>query len=211
VATTDWYLTAAASAADLVGQPAVADQWPAPSALAGLSVGALAEHLAGQLFLVESALDAGPCPTAPLSLLEHYATASWVTAGPDDQPNVVVRETATESATEGPAALAERARAAARSLAGRLPEVPPDRVVQLTWQPWALRLEDLLITRLMEIAVHGDDLACSVGLTTPELPAGATDLVVTLLSRLAVRRHGPAAVIRALSRAERAPATIAAF
>jgi hypothetical protein len=39
----------------------------------------------------------------------------------------------------------------------------------------------------------------------------ATDTVLTLLTRLAARRHGPAAVLRALSRAERAPATIAAF
>jgi hypothetical protein len=211
VATTDWYLTAALEVADLVGHPAVAARWSAPSALAGLSVGALAEHLAGQLFLTESALEAGPAISPPLSLLEHYAAASWVTAGPDDEPNVVVRETATWSAGEGPAALAERARACARTLAGRLPEVPLDLTVRLTWQPWSLRLEDLLITRLMEIAVHGDDLACSVGLIAPDLPAGATDLVVTLLFRLAVRRHGPTAVIRTLSRAERAPATIAAF
>jgi hypothetical protein len=35
--------------------------------------------------------------------------------------------------------------------------------------------------------------------------------VVVLHARLAVRRHGPDAVVRALSRAERAPATIAAF
>jgi len=38
-----------------------------------------------------------------------------------------------------------------------------------------------------------------------------TDTVVALLARLAVRRHGPVAVIRSLSRAERAPASVAAF
>ena len=37
------------------------------------------------------------------------------------------------------------------------------------------------------------------------------DAVLALLTRLAARRHGPAAVLRALSRAERAPATIAAI
>jgi hypothetical protein len=35
--------------------------------------------------------------------------------------------------------------------------------------------------------------------------------VIDLLARLAVRRHGPTAVLRALSRAERAPGTISAF
>jgi hypothetical protein len=35
--------------------------------------------------------------------------------------------------------------------------------------------------------------------------------VVDLLSRLSVQRHGAVAVLRALSRAERAPSTIAAI
>jgi hypothetical protein len=48
------------------------------------------------------------------------------------------------------------------------------------------------------------------GRATPALPQSAIDTVIDLLSRPA-RRHGPTAVLRALSRAERAPATIAAF
>ena len=64
---------------------------------------------------------------------------------------------------------------------------------------------------MMEIAVHNDDLACSVGLPTPVLPDHVTDTVVVLLARLAVGRHGPFAVIRSLSRAERAPASVAAI
>jgi hypothetical protein len=43
------------------------------------------------------------------------------------------------------------------------------------------------------------------------LPAAAADIATGLLIRLAVRRHGQAAVLRALSRAERAPRSIAAF
>ena len=79
------------------------------------------------------------------------------------------------------------------------------------WGPRSLRLDDLLITRMMELAVHSDDLAVSVGTATPALRQSAVDTVIDLLSRLAVRRHGPTAVLRALSRAERSPATIAAF
>jgi hypothetical protein len=59
--------------------------------------------------------------------------------------------------------------------------------------------------------VHADDLAVSVGMATPALPAAVLDPVFELLTRLAVRRHGPTAVLRALSRAERAPDTISAF
>ena len=77
--------------------------------------------------------------------------------------------------------------------------------------PWGLLLEDFLVTRMMEIAVHSDDLACSVHVPTPDLPATVLDPVFALLTRLAVRRHGSSALLRALSRAERAPETIAAF
>jgi hypothetical protein len=64
---------------------------------------------------------------------------------------------------------------------------------------------------MMEIAVHSDDLAQSVGLPTPLFPADVADAVVVLLARLAARRHGAPAVIRAFSRAERAPERLTAF
>jgi hypothetical protein len=92
-----------------------------------------------------------------------------------------------------------------------LPAEPAGRLVRPSWVSWTLALDDFLITRMMEIAVHSDDLALSVGVVTPALPSAVLDPVLSLLSGLAVRRHGPTAVLRALSRSERAPATIAAF
>jgi hypothetical protein len=47
---------------------------------------------------------------------------------------------------------------------------PADRVVLLPWGPWSLTLDDMLITRIMEIAVHGDDLAYTVGSLDLQLP-----------------------------------------
>ena len=43
------------------------------------------------------------------------------------------------------------------------------------------------------------------------LPPQVTNTMLVLLTRLAAQRRGSTAVLRALSRAERAPATIAAF
>jgi hypothetical protein len=63
----------------------------------------------------------------------------------------------------------------------------------------------------MELAVHSDDLAVSVNVATRALPLPAVDIVVELLSKLAVRRHGATNVLRGLSRAERAPDRITAF
>jgi len=96
--------------------------------------------------------------------------------------------------------------ATAASVAGLL----RDPAVAAAWQRPSV-LANMLLTRTMELAVHGDDLAASVGIATPELSPSAADAVIGLLARLATRRHGPTGIIRALTRAERAPTTIAAF
>jgi len=76
---------------------------------------------------------------------------------------------------------------------------------------WCLSLDDFLTSRLLELLIHVDDLALSIGVTPPAMPASAIDLVLELLMGLAVQRHGTTAVLRALSRRERAPQSIAAI
>jgi uncharacterized protein (TIGR03083 family) len=209
--TRDDFLSTARSAADLMREPAVAAAWSSPSALQEFSVGGLAGHLAYQILAVPQALT-GPVPQEQtISLLEHYGRVQWIGAGIDDAINVRIRRGGEEAAAEGPAALAARVDSALDELTESLASTA-DRPVRIPlWGPWSLMLDDLLITRMMELAVHSDDLAVSVGIATPALPPHAVDTVIDLLSRLAVRRHGPTAILRALSRSERAPATIAAF
>jgi hypothetical protein len=77
--------------------------------------------------------------------------------------------------------------------------------VLIPWQGWSL------VTRMMEIVVHSDDLAASVELDTPEFPESVITPVLALLTGLAVRRHGATAVVRALTRPQRAPDSVAAF
>jgi hypothetical protein len=207
----DAYVETARSAARLLREPAVAAHWDAPSALAEFSVRGLAGHLAFQVLSVSSVL-AEPSPgEPPIGLLDHYGNVKWLGADVNDEVNVDIRAGGERIAADGPADLATRVDGAARELAAILAAQPADRVVRLPWTGWSLRLEDFLTTRLMEIAVHSDDLAVSVGIPAPQLAPAALDPVLALLSRLAVRRHGQAAVLRALSRAERAPATIAAI
>jgi len=90
-----------------------------------------------------------------------------------------------------------------------VPTLPAGRVVAVG--DWGLALDDYLVTRLLELVVHMDDLAVSLGTPTPGLPAAATDTKITLLARIAAWRHGPLAVTRALARAERAHGSVAAF
>jgi hypothetical protein len=206
------YVTAAEVAAALLRDPAVEAGWVRPSALREFSVGGLAGHLAAQIFNVRLALEAEvPEGCTPLSVREHYAQARWLAASLDEETNVLIRRGGEKAAANGPVELNTRAGVELRRLRDVLAAEPADRAVFLPWTGWVLSLDDLLLTRLMEIAVHCDDLAASIGEPTPQLPDVVLDPVLTLLTDLAVRRHGQVAVLRALSRSERAPATISAL
>ncbi|MFI7617382.1 maleylpyruvate isomerase N-terminal domain-containing protein [Nonomuraea terrae] len=204
------YLVAAESAVSLLGDPAVSASWDKPSALTEFSVAGLAGHLAHQLVRVGDVLTRNGEVPEPISLLEHYSRSPWVQAGLDHESNLGIRRGGEAAAAAGPAILVERAQAMLDLQSSVLPGEPDDRVVSLP-SGWSLLLDDFLLTRCVELVVHADDLAASVGLATPALPATVIDPVVELLAKLAVHRHGPTAVIRTLSRAERAPATISAF
>ncbi|HZC71198.1 MAG TPA: maleylpyruvate isomerase N-terminal domain-containing protein [Jatrophihabitans sp.] len=205
------YLYAAVSARDLLGAPAVAARWDAPSALAEFAVAGLAGHLAHQVLSVPATLATPDADEPLIPLLEHYERATWRGADPHTEVNAGIRAHADQVAADGTSALRERLGAAIDELERTLPGEPGDRPVRMAAGPWALRVDDFLITRMMEIAVHSDDLAVSVGIATPELPEAVLEPVLALLTGLAARRHGQPAVLRALSRAERAPAAINAL
>lgn len=205
------YLDAATSAAELLDRTAVAEQWDQPSALAEFTVRGLAGHLASQVLGVAGVLDSQPGPDIEVvPLREHYGKVRWRGVDVNDQINVDIRSSGERWADQGPAALVTAVREAIESLRTRLSEVDGQRPVVVP-AGWALSVDDYLTTRLLEISVHNDDLAVSVGVTAPELPARVINPVLELLLMLALRRHGQTAVLRALSRAERAPASIAAI
>jgi hypothetical protein len=205
------YLDAADRAVALLGQPGVAEAWERPSALAEMTVGGLAGHLAYQIFSVGPALEEPASAQAPIPLLDHYARAVWVGAPLDGDANTGIRTRGEEIGSEGARALRDRAGAALAGQRTRLAGLPADQAVFMPQTDWALSLGDFLITRMLELTVQLDDLAVSVGLPARELPDAVFDPVLTLLARLAVRRHGQAAVLRALTRTERAPAAINAI
>lgn len=213
------YLDAAERAVELLEAPEVAAAWGRPSALAEMTVGGLAAHLAHQIFgvsavqqvLRDPALREAERPEEPISLREHYARAAWIDEPLDGASNTGIRERAEAVADEGAPWLAEQVRVLFADQRAGLAEFPGDQPVFLPQNGWSLRLEDYLVTRTVELAVHRDDLAVSVGLTVPDLPEDAFDPVLVLLSRLAARRHGQSALLRALTRVERSPGAINAF
>jgi hypothetical protein len=209
------FLAASDAAIGLLESPEVAAGWAGPSACAGFSVGGLAAHLGWQVQAARLAVQSERPATgaAVTDLVGHYGGAAWIDSGPDSPANVGIRDTGEQRAAAGPVEIAAQTRAARGFLAGWFASSPDVReVVALPWiEGRAMTLQDLLSTRVLELVIHADDLAVSVGVATPQASDSAYELVTGLLTRLAVRRHGPVAVLRALSRAERAPESIAAL
>jgi hypothetical protein len=204
------YLAGARTALELLRATEVATRWDEASALAQLSVGDLAGHLAASgVLLVETLLD-GPDPAAP----EPVSAGAYFGAveGTDDldaQINVAVRERAHAVGVRGPEAVARETADALERLADRLTAEPPGR--QVVSRGLALTLEEFLRSRCVELAVHVEDLELSVGLgpgltaadPVPEVPDDVLTDAVDVLVAAALARHGTAAVLRALARRER--------
>ncbi|GAB1644932.1 maleylpyruvate isomerase N-terminal domain-containing protein [Krasilnikovia sp. MM14-A1259] len=210
--TTKIFLDSAAAVAPLLRAPELATRWAEPSALTEFRISGLAGHLARAVFNVERYLDADAITEPPtLDAVSYFRTAG----GPDaDDPQATVhrliRERGEQDAANGPLDLADRYDAARARLAQRLADLDGDRPV-LMFGRYVLTLHECLLTRLVELVVHADDLAVSLELPTPEFGDEADDMVIKTLARISRRRHGTLPVLRTLARRERASSPVSAF
>jgi Mycothiol maleylpyruvate isomerase N-terminal domain len=205
------FLAAARVAGALAVHPEVAARWSRESACAGMSVGGLAHHLASQLGNTVELCGAGASDQSPIPITEHYARAAWVSEGPEGEANLGIREGSDAQAASGPGALPPLVTEWLDELPGALDTVDSDEPVLIPWQGWSLTARDFLVTRMMEMVVHSDDLAASIDEAPPEFPEEVLTPVLGLLTTLSLRRHGQAALVRALSRPQRGPGSISAF
>jgi hypothetical protein len=199
------FFASARVARALIADEAVAAAWDQPSALAEFTVRGLAGHLARTLSTVETYLDAPePGPSEPaISAAEYLALVAadgdlW---GP---LHTGVRVRGEEQAVGGPQAVVGQIDDALGRLTPRLATEPASRCVRVFGGVLAT-LDQYLATRVVELCVHVDDLAVSVGVPTPELPGDGLATAIQVLVGAAVNRHGRMAVLRALSRRERDP------
>ena len=196
------YLEAADRAVQLLGAGEVARGWEAESVLTGMSVGGLAGHLARSVLQVEWFLDGEVLGADPVSPVRYYGRLVD-TALPGSPLNVGVCARSEETASAGPTAVADHARAALERLTRRLGKEPADRRVAVLHRPGVeMLLDGYLQTRCVELAVHLEDLALSVG-SDVRAPEAATAVAVDVLVAAARDRHGDQAVLHALARRER--------
>lgn len=186
---------------DFIGHQQVRDRWHDASALSEMTVGAVAGHTARAALRVEDFLSEDP-PTdgSPISAPRYYV----VFGGRTEQSaefDAGIRARAAAEAADGVDALLWRIGECVARLHERLPQEPPDRMVTTALFP--MLLDDYLRTRIVELTVHLDDLAASIEVPTPHLPAEAMDETIATLVATACGRHGDLAVLRALTRRER--------
>jgi hypothetical protein len=197
------YIGSCEVAQDMLVRPEVSVRWNDGSALPLLSVAALAGHLARAVHTVETYLD-DPAPSGSVSDGLVSASAYFIRLDSDlDSPlNVGVRQRAEEAAMDGAAAVAARFTDALSRVRDRLPAEPADRLIR-AFGDRVMLLDDYLVVRMVELTVHSDDLAASLGIEPPQFPEPALELVIETLVGTAVMRHGDWAVLRSLTRRER--------
>jgi hypothetical protein len=209
---TSTFLESARTAAALLTSEEVGRRWDAESSCAGMTVGGLAFHLAAQAGRSAEILAAPSAdPGDLIAVEEHYRRAAWVHTGLEEDANVGIRTSANAEAGSGFEELRAKVAADLDALPAVLAAASDPDPVLIPWQGWALTAHDFLVTRLMEILVHSDDLATSLDVATPQFPDEAVRLVLGLLTSVAVERHGQTALVRALSRPQRAPGSVSAF
>ncbi len=195
------FLAAGRVAADLISLREVEAAWAGPSALPEFTVRGLTGHLLRATGSVEAYLDRPEPDGEPVSAAEYYMQA---VEDPDIHSEVhrAIRQRGEDEAAGGYDSVRSRGYELLERLGTRLASEPPDRKVR-AYKDLVLRLDDYLVTRLIELTVHVDDLAVSVGVPPPDLPPEATRMAIDALVEAAKLKDGDLAVLRALTRRER--------
>jgi Mycothiol maleylpyruvate isomerase N-terminal domain len=188
------------AAAGLIGTDTVAARWDEPSALAGMTVGALCAHLvraAGSVLAYLDRTDAGARPPGELLTAVTYFHAAI-----DSPIHERIKEVSASESQAGPAEIAARCEQVAASMRTRFADEPSDRLVAALGGRM-LTLDDFCRTRLIEVLLHLDDVAASVGVPCPDTAAEGRTIVIDILIGIARRKDGDWAVLHALARNER--------
>jgi uncharacterized protein (TIGR03083 family) len=199
-------IEAARSALELVGSPEVGREWARPSALEGMTVGGLAAHFIMALHRTVELLEA-PAPTdARIATPFEFFGDNRREAGSalDDERGRWIAAASVDAAAEGQDEVVDELTGVIAQVDAALADAPTGTTIATARIPDArARLDDFVRTRLVEVVLHGDDLAASVGVVWHP-PRAAADEVVGLLVEMARERVGDLEVLRGLAREERA-------
>jgi hypothetical protein len=192
---------------ELLRQPEVGEQWTRPSALEGMTVGAVAAHGIGLLEHILNDCER-PEPATPrfLGIVEYTRAARLDTR--DDlasEGHRMLIAGAERKADAGRDHVVESATGWLEQLTWVLPAMDPAKHVYLPrLPPMAGSLAMLLANRTNELIVHMDDVAVSVGVPTPPIDPQAAAMALSVLVSVARKMNTDLELIRVMARAERA-------
>jgi Mycothiol maleylpyruvate isomerase N-terminal domain len=202
------FLATASEARGLIAAREVAAKWNDPSALDDLDVGAVAGHLARAAFVVIGYLDASDpeaqvgVDTTELVTADRYFEQVIAAAATASDAHAGIRARAAEEAAAGQEALVARFDTTLQLLDARLASEPAERTVTVALGI-VMPLDEYLVTRIVELVVHADDLAAGADLATPEFDAMTMACVIGCMLAMVRSRNGDIAVVRAFARRER--------
>jgi len=207
-AITTMFLEAADGALDLIGRDEVGAHWDDPSLLPGYRVGGLAAHLVRAVLTVHGYLSSEPpaAGSSRLSAAEYFAAALGDHDPVDSDFHAAVRARGEEAAEAGQPAVVEQLRSTLQLL--RETGLDIDRDVTVLGG-LVMRPGDYLRTRLVELAVHTDDLATSVGTAAPSYRTPVWEAVAQVVVETAVARTTAREVALGMARPDRHPPVVA--
>jgi hypothetical protein len=188
------------AAADLMSRTSVRDQWNEPSALDGMAVGALSAHLVRAAGATLAYLDRTDPSAQPDG--ELLTPVSYFHAAVDSPIHEQIKDVSASESAIGHEATVAKVRQLATDMKARLDTEPSDRLVGALGGRM-LTLNDFCRTRLIEVLLHLDDLAVSVGEPRPETDPEGPAIVIDIIANIARNNHGDWPVLYALARSER--------
>jgi hypothetical protein len=199
------FFDATSSVADLIASPVVGGHWGDGSCLEGFTVGGLAGHIVCSVQDLADLLER-PLPEGARVVTPAEFFGANKPNGPvlDDPIAKFIVDDGERRAELGQEAVMRSFHELVIRAEEVLGDLTATTVIPTIRIPDGItRLGIYLTTRVVELVIHGDDLASSVGIDwQPPFAAGA--LAIGMLLHIANEQHGAVEVLRALARTERA-------
>jgi hypothetical protein len=193
-------LQAVEASAELMSRPAVADRWNEPSALPGMTVGALSAHLVRAAGATIAYLDRTDPTAVPED--ELLTPVTYFHAAVDSPIHEQIRTVSAGESAIGHEATVAKCNEVAANMRSRFASEPSGRLVGALGGRM-LTLDDFCRTRLIEVLLHMDDLAASVDETRPATDPEGPAIVIDITMGIARQLNGDWEVLYGLSRGER--------
>jgi hypothetical protein len=175
--------------------------------VAEYTVGGIAAHAVHSVLWLEQLLrDSEPAGLRQVSIAEFFGT-NRVQGSVDSDPfSASLRAAAEAFALTGAPVVNAACTASRDELVGLLTHAAANRTVSVVRVAGGkVFLRDYLRTRVLEVVVHADDVACSVpGLLVADPPPAAIEVSLGVCLEMARAHAGGVGALRAFTRAERA-------